>query len=218
MAKLSTVFHSIVSLRGALLLGVVLLSGCNESQPEALFLKESEIQSGLNKQLPINGLVNVQIHIPDEVASLSGLFTERVVKDPIVEARIELSHADLSLVGGEAPSVGRVELLAEPIIRTRLLGVEIAETLNIELSGQLRAKGDQLYFEPMDLNEKGSFFLNNFVPNEYRDQFVANLNDWFVAYFSAYPIYQFTSDDRFSTDDIDTSKLVIEDDLVRFQQ
>lgn len=216
MAKFSTIVHSMLSFRGTVLLGAILLYGCNESEPDTLFLKESEIQSGLNKQLPINGLVNVQIHIPDEVASLSGFFTERVVKDPIVEARIELNQVDLSLVGNEVPSAGRVALLAEPVISTNLLGVDIAEALNVELSGQLIAKGDQLYFEPMSLSEKGSFFLNNFVPNEYRDQFIANLNDWFMAYFSAYPIYQFTSEDRFSPNDFDKTKLVIEDDLVRF--
>jgi len=225
MTTFSIVCHRLVTLRGAtvillrgavVLLGVAVLSGCNEKQPEALFLKESEIQAGIETQMPINGLVSVQIHIPDEVASLSGFFAERVVSDPIVEARIELNEVNVSLVGNEEPSAGHIVLLAEPIIRTNLLGLDIAEPLSIELSGQLNVVDNKLYFDPKSLKENGSFFLNNFVPREYRSQFIENLNDWFVAYFSAYPLYQFTPDSRLSAAQIDNTTLVIEDDLVRF--
>lgn len=232
MTRFSTVYRALATLRAAVAIllrkGVVLLRGavvllvaalllgCNEQQSEALFLKESEIQTAVETQMPINGLVSVQIHIPDEVASLSGFFAERVVSDPIVEARIELSEVDVSLVGNEVPSAGQIVLLAEPIIRTNLLGIDIAEPLNIELSGQLKITDQKLYFEPQSLKENGSFFLNNFVPREYRSQFIENLNDWFVAYFSAYPLYQFTPDSRLSATQIDNTTLVIEDDLVRF--
>lgn len=225
MTTFSNVYHTLVTLRGtvvmlfrgaAVLLGGAVLLGCNEKQPEALFLKESEIQTGIEAQMPINGLVSVQIHIPDEVASLSGFFAERVVSDPIVEARIELNEVNVSLVGNEEPSAGHIVLLAEPIIRTNLLGIDIAEPLSIELSGQLNVVDNKLYFDPKSLKENGSFFLNNFVPREYRSQFIENLNDWFVAYFSAYPLYQFTPDSRLSAAQIDNTTLVIEDDLVRF--
>lgn len=225
MAGFSNVYHMLMTPRGAvfmflrgasLLLGAALLMGCNEKQSNAMFLKESEIQTGVEAQMPINGLVSVQIHIPDEVASLSGFFAERVVSDPVVEAKIELSEVDVSLVGGETPSAGHIVLLAEPVIRVNLLGIDIAEPLNIELSGQLKVDGDKLYFESSSLKENGSFFLNNFVPQEYRSQFIENLNDWFTAYFSAYPVYQFTPDSRLSAAQIDRMTLVIEDDIVRF--
>ncbi len=218
MTMFATVFHALATLRRAIAitLGAFVLLGCNEKQPEALFLKESEIQGGIERQMPINGLVNVKVHIPDEVASLNGFFTGRVVSDPIVEARVELNNVEVSLVGNEAPNLGHIVLLVEPIIRTNLLGLDIAEPLNIELAGQLNVVGEKLYFEPKRLKEKGSFFLNNFVPNEYRSQFVENLNDWFVAYFSAYPLYQFTSESRISADRVGNTTLVIEDDLVRF--
>lgn len=225
MATFATVFHTLVTLRSivvvllrgtVILLGSAVLSACNEKQSEALFLKESEIQAGIETQMPINGLVSVQIHIPDEVASLSGFFAERVVSDPIVEARIELSEVTVSLVGNEVSNAGHIVLLAEPIIRTNLLGIDIAEPLSIELSGKLNVIDNKLYFDPQSLKENGSFFLNNFVPLEYRSQFIENLNDWFVAYFSAYPLYQFTADSRLSATQIDHTTLVIEDDLVRF--
>ena len=58
----------------------------------------------------------------------------------------------------------------------------------------------------------------NFVPNEYRSQFMDNLNDWFVAYFSAYPLYQSVADERFTEEYLNKATLVIEDDLVRFSR
>lgn len=199
-----------------LIITAVVLSGCNETKPDALFLKESQIQSGIDKQLPINGLVNVQIHIPDDVASLSGFFAERVVSDPLVEAKIELHDIDVSLVGHELPANGRIVLLAKPIIRISLLGVNIVEPMNIELSGGLRAEEDKLYLDSITLKDNGSFFLDNFVPNEYRNQFIANLNEWFVAYFSAYPLYQVVPESELSEIEMDKTTLFIEDDLVRF--
>ncbi|MFD2231042.1 DUF1439 domain-containing protein [Alkalimarinus sediminis] len=232
MSMFSTVHHRLTTLRGAgvallrhfsillksiaIIFGAIVLLGCNEKQQTSLFLKESEIQAGVKAQMPISGLVSVQIHIPDEVASLSGFFAERVVSDPIVEARIELDEVDVSLKSGEAQTAGHLVLLAEPIIRTNLLGIDIAEPLNIELSGQLQLTDQKLYFEPQSLKENGSFFLNNFVPDEYRSQFIENVNDWFVAYFSAYPLYQFTPDSRLTATEIDATTPVIEDDLVRF--
>ncbi|UZE96080.1 DUF1439 domain-containing protein [Alkalimarinus alittae] len=218
MAMLSTVIQPINFLRSTvlILLGAMVLSGCNEKQPEQLFLKESEIQAGLDQQLPVNGIVNVQIHIPDEVASLSGFFAERVVSDPIVEAKVELNSADVALINGETDKAGRINLIAKPVIRTTILGFDIAESLSIELTGHLIAREESLYFEPTALNETGSFFFNNFVPKEYRSQFIENLNDWFVAYFSAYPVYTLTPNDRFSPSDIKNATLTIEDDLVRF--
>lgn len=197
-------------------LAAILLVGCNEKQPDELFLKESDIQSSIDKQLPINGLLNMQIHIPDEVASLSGFFAERVIADPMVDAQIELDSIEVSLVGQQPPQEGRIKLLAEPVIRLTLLGLDIAEPLSIELSGILVADEDKLFFELKELNEKGSFFFNNFVPNDYQDQFMANMNDWFTAYFSAYPVYQFLPDGQLSYANVDKATLLIEDDLLRF--
>lgn len=218
MAHKLMIINAIVLFKRGLLAILIasILSGCNEKTVDTLYLKESEIQSDFDQQLPINGLVSVQIRIPDEVANLSGFFAERVVSDPIVEAGIELSHAEIALLGPNETNNGRMTLMAEPVIKTKILGIDIAETLSLELSGQLSARDGALYFEPKTLTETGSFFLNNFVPKDYRSQFVDNLNDWFVAYFSAYPLYQAKEGERVSSENLDNTTLEIEDDLVRF--
>lgn len=218
MAHKLMIINAIVLFKRGLLAILIasILSGCNEKTVDTLYLKESEIQSDFDQQLPINGLVSVQIRIPDEVANLSGFFAERVVSDPIVEAGIELSHAEIALLGPNETNNGRMTLMAEPVIKTKILGIDIAETLSLELSGQLSARDDALYFEPKTLTETGSFFLNNFVPKDYRSQFVDNLNDWFVAYFSAYPLYQAKEGERVSAENLDNTTIEIEDDLVRF--
>lgn len=218
MAHKLMIINAIVLFKRGLLAILIasILSGCNEKTVDTLYLKESEIQSDFDQQLPINGLVSVQIRIPDEVANLSGFFAERVVSDPIVEAGIELSHAEIALLGPNETNNGRMTLMAEPVIKTKILGIDIAETLSLELSGQLSARDGALYFEPKTLTETGSFFLNNFVPKDYRSQFVDNLNDWFVAYFSAYPLYQAKEGERVSAENLDNTTIEIEDDLVRF--
>ncbi len=197
---------------------LLVVAGCKDNESSDLMLKESDIQTSINQQLPINGLVNVPIRIPDELASLNGLFTERVIEDPLVEARIELTEVEVALHGGQSPQSGNIVLLAKPTIRTTLLGVQIEESLNVEIVGGLNVDQNRLYLTDIQLSDQGSFFLNNVVPEGYRKQFVANLNEWLLAYFSAYPLYQPKVGDALFSHQLDRMSVMIEDDLVRFRR
>jgi hypothetical protein len=204
--------------RCIVLLFLLVVVGCKESTSSEITLKESELQTSINKQLPINGLVNVHIHIPDDIASLSGLFAHRIIEDPLVEAKIVLSEVEVSLIGGQNELDGKVELLAKPLIRVILLGIQIEEPLSVEILGGIKAERDKLFLTDIEVNEKGSFFLNNLVPDEYKKQFIMSLSDWFIAYFSAYPILQLKEGDHLAEYKLDEMTRIIEDDLIRFSQ
>ncbi len=202
--------------RCSVLLFLLVVVGCKESTSSDITLKESELQTSINQQLPINGLVNVHIHIPDDIASLSGLFAHRIIEDPLFEAKIVLSDVEVSLIGGQSELDGKVELLAKPLIRVMILGIQIEEPLSVEILGGIRVERDALFLTDIEVKEKGSFFLNNLVPDEYKNQFLMNLNDWFIAYFSAYPILKLKEGDRLSGYRLDEMTRIIEDDLIRF--
>ncbi|AZZ91513.1 DUF1439 domain-containing protein [Hahella sp. KA22] len=188
------------------------LSGC-----DSFTVREAEIQASINKQLPIQGIINVQVRAPEGLGGLDGILPDLMRQSLSVQAQLDLQRLNIALLGDQG---GYVMLDAEPMLSTRILGVGIEEPLRITGSAAVRWEADSgaLYLDNIQVLNVESRFINRFVPDGVRKPLWSSISDWLNAYYGAYPVYKLKEPVSIASKIVGAVReITVEDDMVRFR-